>query len=549
MLSSALESHLDQYSSKIATDMKENLYVDNLISGQPTENDVTHYYKSAQSIMSSGNFNLRAWASNSPQLQSLCLQEGTADTKTTVNVLGLQWNTLTDTLSLTPKHISSSLNLPTKREVLSNSSKIYDPQGLLSPVTIRAKLLMQELWLQNIEWDEPLSQELSEKWLSIAEDIDTVSGTMNFPRCPITINPNNTKPELHVFSDASIKAYGAVAYLRHGPQIAILVARTRVAPLKKLTLPRLELMGAVTAAQLASYVKNALATTTMYSDLTVRLWTDSQIVLHWLSSNKRLSQFITNRVQTIKDLLPKATWGYCPTNDNPADLLTRGLSATQLCSSVLWKQVPPWLTCESKWPTWSSTDFSPTLTLAISSEEINHNAPERDSIPTEHRQPGIHRIIDIEKYSKLNHLLRVTAYVLRFIALLRKDKSDTSGPLTAKELNLAERIWTHSCQSTTFPEEIENLSSKTSRRLPLIRQLRLFLDTDNSLRCGGRIHNAPLSTSAKFPYLLPKNHPFTDFVVYSAHENILNSGVNSTMTTLRQTYWIPSIRQYVRDGA
>ena len=79
--------HAHQYSSKIATDMKENLYVDNLISGQPTENDVTHYYKSARSIMTSGNFNLRAWASNSQQLQSLCLQEGTADTKTTVTVV------------------------------------------------------------------------------------------------------------------------------------------------------------------------------------------------------------------------------------------------------------------------------------------------------------------------------------------------------------------------------------------------------------------------------------------------------------------------------
>jgi hypothetical protein len=180
MFSSALESPLDQYSSKIATDMKEYIYVDNLISVQPTENDVTHYYKSARSIMSSGNFNLRAWASNSPQLKCHCLQEGTADAKTTASVLGLRWNTLTDTWPLTPKHMSSSLNLPTKREVLSNSSKIYDPQGLLSPVTIRAKLHMQELWLQKIKWDEPLSQELSEKWLSIADDINTVSATMNF---------------------------------------------------------------------------------------------------------------------------------------------------------------------------------------------------------------------------------------------------------------------------------------------------------------------------------------------------------------------------------
>ena len=171
MLSSALEFHLDQYDSKISDDMKQNLYVDNLITGQTTEALAIHYYKTARATMNPAHFNLRACASNIPQLQTLCLEEGTANSRTTINVLGLQWNTLTDTLSLTPKHISPTPNLPTNREVLSNSSKIYDPQGLLSPVTIRAKLLMQEIWQHNIEWDDSLPQQLSTQWSNIAEDI------------------------------------------------------------------------------------------------------------------------------------------------------------------------------------------------------------------------------------------------------------------------------------------------------------------------------------------------------------------------------------------
>ncbi len=357
-----------------------------------------------------------------------------------------------------------------------------------------------------------------------------------------------THLSIHVFSDASTKAYGAVAYLRYRPQSSILVARTRVAPLKKLTLPRLELMGAVTAAQLASFAKNALATINRYRDLTIKLWTDSQTVVHWLPSNKRLNQFITNRVQIINDLFPESTWGYCPTTDNPADLLTRGTNASQLASSVLWKHGPSWLTSDSAWPTWSPTDLSSTMALPITSEEINHNAPSMKKETMEQNHPvGIHLLIDIVKYSKLNKLIGVTAYVLRIKTLLRrKERTMAAHHLTSKELMKAEKIWIRCCQNTSFHKEIANLSSKTPRRLPLVRQLRLFLDPKNLLRCGGRIHNVPLNTSAKFPYLLPKNHPFTDLVVYNAHENLLHSGVNSTITTLRQTYWIPSIRQYVK---
>ena len=140
MPSSALESHFDQYSSKIVTDMKENLCVDNFISVQPTEklmmSPTTTSPCDPLCPLVTLTFELGIQQSQLQSLCGLCPEEGTADNKTTVNVLGLQWNTLTDTSSFMPKHISSFLNLPTKREVLSNSSKI-------SPVTIRAKLLMQ----------------------------------------------------------------------------------------------------------------------------------------------------------------------------------------------------------------------------------------------------------------------------------------------------------------------------------------------------------------------------------------------------------------------
>ena len=117
--------------------MLTNLYVDNVISGCNSHDQAIQYYQKARSIMSDANFNLRAWASNCPQLSTLAKQDKVADENTTVNILGLQWNTATDTLSFPSKTIiPDNTTLITKREVLQQSSKIFDPLGFLSPVTI-----------------------------------------------------------------------------------------------------------------------------------------------------------------------------------------------------------------------------------------------------------------------------------------------------------------------------------------------------------------------------------------------------------------------------
>ena len=120
-----------------------------------------------------------------------------------------------------------------------------------------------------------------------------------------------------------------------------------------------------------------------------------------------------------------------------------------------------------------------------------------------------------------------------------------TGPLTVTEMTQAKLQWVRQVQYLTFHDEIETLKLK-NRRSPLIRQLRLFLDSDNLLRCGGRIHNAPLSELTRFPYLLPSRHYFTELVIRNAHRTSLHSGVSATLTMLRQTYWIPSAHQRIK---
>ena len=132
--------------------MLTNLYIDNVISGCNSHDQTIQYYQMARSIMSEANFNLRAWASNCLQLNTLAKQGKVADENTTTNILGLQWNTITDTLCFPSKTITlENSTLITKREVLQQSSKIFDPLGFLSPVTIRAKLFIQSLWQKLID--------------------------------------------------------------------------------------------------------------------------------------------------------------------------------------------------------------------------------------------------------------------------------------------------------------------------------------------------------------------------------------------------------------
>jgi hypothetical protein len=134
--------------------------------------------------MHNAHFNLHSWASNSPSRREIAMKDGTADPKTIVNILSLKWNPSTDTLSFPPAQDYTPPPTITKRHVLQISSKIYDPLGLLSPVTVKAKLLMQELWQNELEWDEPLPLELKTKWLNIAKGLTRSNQRLHAKKIP-----------------------------------------------------------------------------------------------------------------------------------------------------------------------------------------------------------------------------------------------------------------------------------------------------------------------------------------------------------------------------
>ena len=545
MLHATLDLHLNQFDTPVAKDMKRNLYVDNLMSGCTSEEEIVTYYQQARSIMNRANFNLRSWSSNSKKLQAMTSKDQTNDQNHTVNLLGLCWDTYTDTLTFAPRILQSiATPLVTKRDVLRDSSLVYDPLGFLTPVTVKSKIFLQTLWKEKLDWDEPLDTTLTDQWLSIAKDIQTAATTVH-PRSYFAAPPSNDATiQLHVFTDASTVAYGSVAYISFNHMSTLVMSRSRVAPLKPLTLPKLELMAAVTGVRLTNFVKDSLIP--HIGNLSVFLWSDSQIVLHWihhLKSSTQAKPFIANRIQEIKDSFPAEHWGFVPSSDNPADLLTRGLSIQQLQSSQLWLHGPSWLASEDEWPTWSPNNMVLLQTDDVTDTSTNCEPPTESTQP---QQYGLHNVIDTTRYSQLTKLLTVTIYVYRFCNNLRHPSNRSSGPITAKEFSNARLLWIKNCQSQVYTNEITSISTQQRKRLPLVRQLRLFLDREGYLRCGGRIHNAPVSELTKFPYLLPPKCHFTNLLILATHQRLCHSGINSTVTALRQSYWIPAIRQVVR---
>ena len=540
MLNATLHCHLSQYRSTTAQDMLANLYVDNIVSGCQSEEDAILYYNTARSIMKDAQFNLRSWASNSHKLVNQACQDKVDDANNPVNVLGLQWDIQTDTLSLTSKSpIPTATTLVTKREVLKESSKIFDPLGLLSPVTIKAKIFMQTLWQRNVEWDEPLTDNDQQEWLDIAHNIQEAM-CVKIPRQYFSKSSATKQPnKLHIFADASPIAYGAVAFLCVDRDTSFVMAKARVAPLKRLTLPKLELMAALTAVRLCNFIMEALTPLRC----STHLWTDSQIVLHWIKGEKRSNMFVTHHVSEILKLTEPDCWRYCPTQDNPADLLTRGITSVQLKSSSLWSHGPQWLPSQAIWPTWQP---SPTIQLQALAVTASEFTPTTDQSPD---ITGIHCVIDISNYSTLSKLLGVTACMYRFITNCRKQQRDRlTGPPTPSELQSAQTKWVRQTQQETYSNVIKNITNSTShKRIPLVRQLRLFLDAEGLIRCGGRIHNAPLNESARFPILLPPKHTLTSLVIHSVHHQMFHAGTNTTLTAIRQQFWIPTARQCIKS--
>lgn len=256
----------------------------------------------------------------------------------------------------------------TKRDVLNVVSRVFDPLGLVIPVTFHGKVFLQTLWKLSKSWDEPLSNDLVKDWRQVLDMLTPIS-VLSIRRLVRTQSKGIN--QLLVFCDASNLCYATTVYLRISDgstvQTNLVFAKMRLIPigkersklkskpkLKKFTIPRLELLAVLIGVRAVSFVENEMRLNIAEKII----WTDSQCVLHWIRSTKPLSVFVENRVKEIKshrDL----TFRYIASDHNPADLATRGLSASELSECSLWWHGPSWLaTNYLSWPVWNLPEIT-----------------------------------------------------------------------------------------------------------------------------------------------------------------------------------------------
>jgi hypothetical protein len=302
-----------QKHSKISETIHEDFYVDDVLTGANTLQETIQLRNDLVTILKRGCFGLSKWASNSPEIlldntagDSLVpLERKTTESKT----LGLLWDTNRDCFRYS-SHLPATKKV-TKRSILSISSQIFDPLGLLSPVTVKAKMLMQKLWSLKLGWDESVPTVLHSTWNEWRQELHLIN-QFEIPR--YIFNHPSVTTEVHGFADASEKAYGGVIYIRTIQSdgkisVNILCAKSRVAPLKVTQLPRLELCAALLVSQLYKVIIKALKIDVSNTFF----WTDSTISLAWIAAkSSSLKTFVSNRVAEIQELTDNCNWGYVP---------------------------------------------------------------------------------------------------------------------------------------------------------------------------------------------------------------------------------------------
>ncbi|VEN58681.1 unnamed protein product [Callosobruchus maculatus] len=392
-----------------------------------------------------------------------------------------------------------------------------------------SKVILQGLWKLKITWDESVPCQLHTTWLDYRSNLPKLN-TIKFPRHVIC--PNSSSIQLHGFCDASERAYGAVVYVRSVDAqencfVNILCAKTRVAPLKQVTIPRLELCGALLLAQLIAKVKESIK---IDFDST-HYWCDSQIVICWLKTSPHLLKtFVANRVSQVQSISDPHSWNYVNTRCNPADLLSRGVSPSDLLNSRLWFHGPEWLSDPpSEWPQFLHT----TPKIHIS------DVPERKEsvtvlISTENYLSSV-----ISKFSSFSKMRRVFAYIIRFkLKTQRLNEKQLSGSLTPEELDSALIYIVKIVQMSSFSNDYWSLfqTGRVDSKSSLL-SLCPFIDSDGLIRVGGRLHNSDYLYDKKHPYILPKNHHLSVTIARTEHQRLKHVGPQGLLASIRERFW------------
>jgi hypothetical protein len=597
-----VQMHVEKFKDDFplaAAELGRNLYVDDLLSGTDKVEEALALQKDAVQLMAKAGLPIRKWCSSDaevmkgiPEAERGALgrhlltsqlqdeQDCEVETRPSSSALGVEWFIEGDTLRYTG---FSKMNLPegqcTKREVVAAVASFFDPLGLIAPFIISAKILIQRLWKRSLDWDEALPADVLAEWHAWTRDVPHLDKIW-VPRCFRSYQRLDSRESSHrliLFCDASEAALGAAVYIRVAyddghVEVHLLMAKSKVSPLKDLTLPRKELAAAVLGTKLLQHV----ATELDMNPTDAFCFSDSMTTLQWLRRHPRQWKvWVANRVAQVQAITDSAQWRHVAGLENPADLPSRGVAAEALADNGLWFHGPWWLLEDPKdWPQ-EETD-------KLSVECMEESRTTEVDVPT----VGVALAIQGETYHNFfNHFWRTSGFrkYLRLTAFIRNWKKGRK-PFYEKNLdwdteNKALIRWIRLEQRAAFPEyfsdesasgeagrdhrvtdincftHAESVKQKGGRLQKLSPFVEKGLLGDRCLHVGGRLQDAPNFMETKTPWILPKCNPkscaeingtFTGRLIWQTHVDNQHAGAEWTLQFLRQRYWIMAGRASVR---
>lgn len=547
-------------------------YMDDLLDSFVTPEEALRTAKDVTYIYQQAGMEIRGWKSNADFIarelngekenESL-LNLDIAGQQSIDKILGMFWNTRRDNYTFrlnfvrVKKDLIALERIPTKREFLKILMSIYDPLGLVANVVIYGKMLLSEIWDRSIDWDEKLPNDLNAKWQKWLAELKSLE-KVEIPRCYSPLIPNADDLSLQIFVDASKDAYAAVAYLlveQEGVKnIALIRSKTRVAPRRQQTIPRLELQAAVLGIRLAKLIQHEHSLLFNY----VQYWSDSQTVLQWIrSENKKFTVFVAHRIAEILENSQAEQWKWVPGKLNPADEGTKWNGKPNLSPDSKWLNGPNFLTRpKEEWPQETNELPIQPLEEEIVRVQVHQEIPEAFSV------------IDARRFSSWEKTVRTVGWIIKFATSCKsenkvdkskrgqilqgvnKGKVSSTLELNAEEIKKAENILIKKIQWEAFKDDIEELTAnRVVKSTSKILKLSPALDEAGIMRLKGRIDSAPIVLNqAKRPIILSRHHPLTELIVDAYHRKFKHQGAETVVSAVRQQFWIPDIRVAVRHA-
>ncbi|XP_062702726.1 uncharacterized protein LOC134285619 [Aedes albopictus] len=525
-------------------------YVDDYLQSFDSEEEACQVIDEVKLVHRQGGFIIRNWLSNSSTVLQRIGETDAGSMKIVSEsgsqierVLGMQWKATEDVFVFS-NEVDLATVTPTKRGILRCVMSQFDPLGLLSHFLIHGRVIIQDIWRTKAGWDDIVEEPILERWRLWTSKFKELE-EIRIPRAyfPGVAASNIEDLQLHIFVDGSETAYACVAYFRATIQgeyhCALVGGKAKVAPIKALSIPRLELQAALIGCRLMKTLCNSHSL-----PISQRVfWTDSKTVLSWIhSDHRRYRQFVACRIGEILSKSNPAEWRYVPSKVNVADDGTKWASGPNLKPDSRWLKGPDFLwKPEECWPRQAEPEAT---IIEIRSCHVHRS--------TEHNET-----IDWSRFSKFERLNRTVAYIIRFADNCRRKVMKMplqNLHITQEELNKAENVIWRLVQHAEFPEEMfqlqkakEGQKMKLSRASPIYK-LSPFVDECGVARMDTRIAGAifvPFDT--RFPIILPKRHQLTNLVVERYHRHYLHANNETVINEVRQRFHVPCLRALVKS--